>query len=96
LLRPIQYTGALFEACVVSSGALVLGTPAVADPVMDWGVLTAVVAEGCGVATQAESTMAAGSTNRRAAERVRLPPAVLRRRGFQVSIVFPGSSALSV
>ncbi len=63
---------------------------------MAWGVLAAVVSGGCGVATQPESTRAAGSTNRSAAERVRLPPAVFRRRGFQISMVLPGSSALSV
>jgi hypothetical protein len=89
LLRPIQYTGALLEACVVSSGALVLGTPAVADPVTVWGVLAAVFVDGWGVATQEDSTRAPGSTNRSTAERFRLPPAACRRRGFLLSMVIP-------
>jgi len=77
---------------VVSSGALVLGSPAVADPVMTCGVAAAVFDSGCGEATQAESTAAAaGSTNRSTAARAPPPPEARRRPGFVISIVLLGT-----
>ena len=76
LLRPIQYTGALLDACEVSSGALVAGADAWADRTCD-GALESVTPV-CGVATQPVRPRAstAGSTRNGTPGRFRLPAAV--------------------
>src|SRR6476661_7252542 len=59
-LRPIQYTGALFEDCVVSSGALVAGASGIVPPVAGTDA-TVPVGDGPPSAVQAART---GSSTR--------------------------------
>ncbi len=69
-LRPIQYTGALFDVWAVSSGALVVGAPDAGTGMSSDGLLEFVMPPS-GVATQPDRTRAAGSTSTSARRRTR-------------------------
>ena len=88
LLRPIQYTGALLDACVVSSGALVVGADAWADSICD-GALESVMPV-WGVATQPvrARASAAGSASSGMPGRIRLPAAVCPVPRFLMAVAF--------
>ena len=88
LLRPIQYTGALLDACVVSSGALVVGADAWADSIWD-GALESVMPV-WGVATQPvrARASAAGSASSGMPGRIRPPAAVCPVPRFLMAVAF--------